>query len=119
MGVGRCDFPNGDAATLYKSVTTQLFTLPDSTRLFVGHDYPPAGRSWKASTTVGAAKRANIQLNASVSQEQFVSQRTARDRTLPGPRLLYPSVQVNIDAGRLPEPGTTGKRFLKLPLNGL
>lgn len=119
LGVGRCDFPNGDAATLYESVTTQLFTMSDSTRLFVGHDYPPAGRPWKASTTVGDAKRANIQLNASVSREQFVSQRTARDRTLPVPRLLYPSVQVNIDAGRLPEPGATGKRFLKLPLTGL
>ena len=119
LGVGRCDFPKGDAATLYESVTTQLFTLPDSTRLFVGHDYPPAGRGWKASTTVAEAKRANIHLNASVSKEQFVNNRTARDRTLSVPRLLYPSVQVNIDAGRLPEPGTTGKRFLKLPLTGL
>ena len=119
VGVGRCDFPRGDAGTLYESVSRRLFTLPDSTRLFVGHDYPPAGRSWKASTTVGEAKQRNVQLGAATLKEDFVSRRTARDRTLAQPRLLYPALQVNIAAGKLPEPGKDGRRFLKIPITGL
>lgn len=118
VGVGRCDFPRGDAGALHDSVTKKLFTLPDSTRLFVGHDYPPQGRSWKASTTVGAAKEANVHLRAGVSRADFVERRTARDRTLTPPRLLYPSLQVNVVAGRLPEPHG-GRRFFKLPLTGV
>jgi glyoxylase-like metal-dependent hydrolase (beta-lactamase superfamily II) len=103
VGVGRCDFPKGDATTLYESVTTRLFTLPDATRVFVGHDYPPATRSWKASTTVGEAKAHNAQLTADMPKAVFVEKRTTRDRTLKPPRLLYPSLQVNIAAGVLPE----------------
>lgn len=119
VGVGRCDFPRGDAGTLYDSVTKRLFTLPDSTRLFVGHDYPPGGRAWKASTTVGDAKKSNVQLNAATSREDFVARRTARDRTLSAPRLLYPALQVNIAAGQLPAPENDGRRFLKTPITGL
>lgn len=118
IGVGRCDFPRGDAAALYDSVTTRLWTLPDSTRVYTGHDYPPQGRAWQAMTTIGESKRKNAQLNVELTKAQFVEKRTARDRTLQPPRLLYPSVQVNIDAGRLPAPGRNGTRFLKLPLRG-
>lgn len=119
VGVGRCDFPKGDAGALYDSVTERLFTLPPSTRLFVGHDYPPAGRTWKAMTTVEHAKAANVQLTAVMAKGAFVDKRTARDRTLSPPRLLYPSVQVNIDAGRLPAPRENGRRYLVTPLTGL
>lgn len=87
--------------------------------MFVGHDYPPAGRTWRASTTIGQAKATNAQLKASNTREDFVARRTARDRTLTAPRLLYPSLQVNIAAGRLPEPEKNGKRYLKTPLTGL
>lgn len=118
VGVGRCDFPKGDAAALYDSVTTRLFTLPDTTRLFVGHDYPPAGRTWRSMTTVGSAKEANVQLPVAMPKATFVEKRTARDRTLSPPRLLYPSVQVNINAGLLPEPKANGRRYLVTPLNG-
>ena len=119
VGVGRCDFPKGDAAALYDSVMNRLFSLPDTTRLFVGHDYPPAGRTWRAMTTVGSAKQANAQLTASMSKLTFVEKRTARDRTLSPPRLLYPSVQVNIAAGQLPAPRPNGRRYLVTPLTGL
>jgi glyoxylase-like metal-dependent hydrolase (beta-lactamase superfamily II) len=119
VGVGRCDFPKGDPGALYDSVTRRLFTLPAATRLFVGHDYPPAGRTWKAMTTVGAAKEANAQLRAAMPKEEFVAKRSARDRTLSAPRLLYPSLQVNMAAGHLPEPDTNGKRYLRTPITGL
>lgn len=119
VGVGRCDFPKGSAEALYDSVTTKLFSLPDATRLFVGHDYPPAGRSWRAMTTVSSAKKANAQLTASMSKSAFVEKRSARDRTLSPPRLLYPSVQVNINAGLLPAPRPNGRRYLVTPLTGL
>lgn len=120
VGVGRCDFPKGDAAALYDSVTRQLWTLPDATRVYVGHDYPPAGkRAWQASTTIGESKRSNAQLNTSLTRQDFIDRRTARDRTLSAPRLLYPSVQVNVDAGRFPAAGPQGQRFLKLPVQGL
>ena len=119
VGVGRCDFPKGSADALYDSVTKRLFTLPDATRLFVGHDYPPAGRSWRAMTTVGAAKAGNVQLKAAHSKDDFVARRTARDRTLSAPRLLFPSLQVNIAAGALPPAEANGKRYLRTPLTGL
>ncbi len=119
VGVGRCDFPKGDAGALYDSVTQRLFTLPPATRLFVGHDYPPAGRTWRAMTTVEQARAANVQLKASLGKSEFVDKRTARDRTLSPPRLLYPSVQVNVDAGRLPAPRANGRRYLVTPLSGL
>ncbi|MEW5741676.1 MAG: MBL fold metallo-hydrolase [Myxococcota bacterium] len=119
IGVGRCDFPKGDAGALYDSVTKKLWSLPDATRVYTGHDYPPAGRTWQAMTTVGESKRKNVQLNVEVTRAQFIEKRTARDRTLSPPRLLLPSIQVNIDAGKLPPPEKNGVRYLKIPLKGL
>jgi len=115
-GTGRCDFPAGSAKALYRSVHEVLYALPDETRVFVGHDYPPAGRPVRAETTIGASKRANVQLRAETDEATFVAFREARDATLAAPRLLYPSVQVNIDAGRLPEAHANGMRYLKIPL---
>ena len=115
VGVGRCDFPKGDASALYDSVQQQLFTLPDNTRVFVGHDYPPATRKWQAETTIGAAKKANAHLTAGLGREDFIAKRKARDATLAAPRLLFPSIQVNIAAGNLPA-GEDGRVFLKAPV---
>ena len=116
-GTGRCDFPAGDARDLYHSVTNRLYTLPDNTRVFVGHDYLPNDRALAYESTIADEKRGNIQLPAGRSEEEFVSFRRGRDATLAAPKLLYPSVQVNIDAGHLPAPAGNGKRFLKIPVN--
>jgi glyoxylase-like metal-dependent hydrolase (beta-lactamase superfamily II) len=118
LGVGRCDFPRGSVEAMWTSVTTQLFTLPGSTRVFVGHDYPPAGRAWQASSTIALERASNVQLSASTGREAFLAARTARDRTLSAPRLLFPSLQVNMSAGHLPEPGEAGVRSLCTPLTG-
>ncbi len=117
VGVGRCDFPRGDAGALYDSVVQRVFSLPDETVVYTGHDYPPQGRAWRASTTVGEAKRRNVQLTAATPREDFVARRTARDRTLQPPRLLLPSLQVNMAAGLLPDAEANGRRYLKLPLS--
>lgn len=114
-GTGRCDFPRGSAAQMYDSVQ-KLYAYPDATKIHPGHDYPPATRSWKHETTVGASKRANPQLSATTTKDSFVAMREARDRTLAAPRLLFASVQVNIDAGRMP-PLVNGKRYLVTPIN--
>jgi len=116
-GTGRCDFPKGSAHDLYASVHDRLYALPDATRVFVGHDYLPSGRSLRFETTLGASKRDNIQLKASTSLEDYVRFRTARDATLKAPRLLLPSVQLNVNAGRLPTPHANGRRYLSVPLN--
>ena len=116
-GTGRCDFPRGDAEALYHSVHEVLYALPDATRVFVGHDYQPNGRALRFETTIGAEKRANVQLSIETTREAFVSFRRTRDAGLAAPRLLFPSVQVNIDAGRLPAPGPDGLRRLQIPLN--
>lgn len=116
-GVGRCDFPKGSAESLYESVHEKLYSLPDSTRVFVGHDYQPGGRPVRAETTIGASKKENIQLKASTPKEEFVKVRKARDATLAAPRLLLPSVQVNVNAGKLPSPHANGKRYLNVPVN--
>jgi glyoxylase-like metal-dependent hydrolase (beta-lactamase superfamily II) len=115
-GTGRCDFPKGSSKDLYQSVTKQLYVLPDSTRVFVGHDYGPNGREIQFQTTIGESKKNNIQLKASTSEDEFVSFREARDRTLKAPRLLLPSIQINIDAGHLPPKESNGKSYLKIPL---
>lgn len=117
-GTGRCDFPRGSAADLYDSVQ-KLYKLPDATRVFVGHDYQPGGRAVRWETTIGASKAANPQLNAHTGRAEFIAARQARDATLAAPRLLFPSVQVNIDAGRLPAAHANGKRYLVIPLNVL
>lgn len=116
-GTGRCDFPNGSAEDLYASVHDKLYALRDATRVFVGHDYLPGGRPLRFTTTIGDSKRKNIQLKASTSREEYVSFRTARDRTLKAPRLLLPSVQLNVNAGRLPEPHANGRSYLSIPIN--
>lgn len=116
-GTGRCDFPAGSAEELYKSIHGRLYNLPDETRVFVGHDYLPNGRAVAWETTIGKSKANNPQLKAETSKEDFVKFRTERDATLRAPRLLFPSVQVNIGAGVLPKPHANGIRYLNTPLN--
>lgn len=116
-GTGRCDFPGGSAEQLYTSVHEKLYSLPDRTRVFVGHDYQPGGRPLRFETTIGASKQGNVQLKAETSRESFVAFRRARDATLQPPRLIFPSVQLNIDAGRLPRPHANGRSYLSVPLN--
>jgi glyoxylase-like metal-dependent hydrolase (beta-lactamase superfamily II) len=116
-GTGRCDFPRGDARALYHSVHERLYALPDATRVFVGHDYQPDGRELRFETTIGESKRANVQLKATTSEGDFVAFRQARDKSLAAPRLLFPSVQINIDAGRLPDPHGNGVRYLQTPID--
>jgi len=114
-GTGRCDFPGADAGTQYRSIQ-KVYALPDCTRVFLCHDYPATGVEPTAQTTIGAEKLSNVQLNASTSEADYVAFRTRRDATLAAPRLLYPSLQVNIGAGRLPAPNSRGQVFLRLPL---
>jgi glyoxylase-like metal-dependent hydrolase (beta-lactamase superfamily II) len=111
-GTGRCDFPRGSAEALYESVAHRLYTLPDTLRVYPGHDYQPGGRPVMWETTIGKSKQENPQLCASTTKEAFVAMRTSRDKTLAPPRLLYPSVQINIDAGRLPASERGTKRTL-------
>ena len=115
-GTGRCDFPRGSASDLFDSIQ-KLYALPEATRVFVGHDYQPQGRAVAWETTIGNSKERNIQLRASTKKEDFVAARQKRDATLAPPRLLFPSVQVNIDAGKLPSPQANGMRYLTIPLN--
>ncbi len=118
-GSARCDFPGGDAAMLYDSVQ-KLFALPDETRMFLCHDYKAPGRDYYAwETTVGAQKRDNIHMNETISKAEFVKLRTARDKTLSMPKLILPSIQVNMRAGDLPEPEDNGVRYLKIPINAV
>jgi glyoxylase-like metal-dependent hydrolase (beta-lactamase superfamily II) len=116
-GTGRCDFPRGSASDLYTSVHGRLYALPDATRVCVGHDYQPGRRSLRYETTIGKSKHENIQLRATTTMDAFITLRTARDATLAPPRLLLPSVQINIAAGRLPAPHANGRRYLSIPLN--
>ncbi len=115
-GSARCDFPGGDAATLYRSIQ-RMYALPDDTRVFVCHDYGPNGREVACETRIGAQKRTNIHVRDGVSETEFVALREARDATLAMPALMLPAVQVNIRAGALPEAETNGMRYLKLPLD--
>jgi len=117
-GTGRCDFPGGDATTLYRSIR-RLLALPDDTVLYLCHDDPPAGRAACFATTVAAQRAANIHARDGVAEDEFVALRTARDATLAKPRLLLPAVQVNMRAGALPEPEANGVRYLKIPLDAV
>ena len=117
-GTARCDFPGGDAATLYRSIQ-RLYSLPDETRVFVCHDYGPGGREPRCETTIGIQKHENIHVRLGVDEERFVRLRTERDATLEMPTLILPAVQVNIRAGALPEPEANGVRYLKLPVDAL
>jgi glyoxylase-like metal-dependent hydrolase (beta-lactamase superfamily II) len=117
FGTARCDFPGGDAATLYRSIK-RLFQLPDETRMFLCHDYKSATRDHYAwETTIGAQKAENIHVHDGVTEEEFVKMRTERDATLAMPTLILPSVQVNMNAGNLPDPEDNGQQYLKIPLN--
>jgi glyoxylase-like metal-dependent hydrolase (beta-lactamase superfamily II) len=116
-GSARCDFPGGDARALYRSAQA-LFALPDETRVFLCHDYPVAGREGvMTQTTIGAQRQGNVHLRAGIDEESFARMRVARDATLSMPKLLLPSVQVNIRAGELPAPAANGIRYLKIPLD--
>ncbi len=115
-GTGRADFPGGDAETLYRSVK-RLYALPDATRVFPGHDYQPDGRELRWETTIGRSKQSNIHLRADTTLEEFVEMRRDRDRKLSPPRLLYPSIQVNVDGGRLPPAHSNGRRYLTIPVS--
>jgi len=119
-GTARCDFPGGDARTLYRSIK-RLLTLPDEARVFLCHDYkaPPGRTEFAWETTIGAERTGNIHVREGVSEDEFVTRRTQRDATLAMPRLILPSVQVNMNGGRPPEPESNGTRYLKLPLNVL
>jgi hypothetical protein len=98
-------------------VTTKLYSLPDSTILYSGHDYQPEGRPIRWEAMVGEQKRSNIHINQNTSEEQFVTFRQGRDRNLTAPRYFFPSLQVNINGGQLPKPAENGVSYLKLPLN--
>jgi glyoxylase-like metal-dependent hydrolase (beta-lactamase superfamily II) len=115
-GTARTDFPGGDAHKLYRSIQ-KLFALPEQTRLFLCHDYPCGDREVRAETTLSEQKAHNIHLRRDTSEEAFVKMRTARDATLPVPRLILPSLQVNIRAGNLPPPDSNGIRYMRMPLN--
>lgn len=119
FGTARCDFPGGDARTLYRSIQ-KIFKLPEKTRMFLCHDYKTASRDeyiWE--TTVGDQKRENIHVKYGISEDSFISMRTARDKTLSMPKLILPSVQINMRAGTLPPPESNGRQYVKIPLNAL
>jgi len=116
-GTARADFPGGDARILWKSIQ-DILALPDQTRVFTGHDYQPDGRAPRWESTVAEQEKANPHL-AGVTEEEFVALRTKRDKTLPMPKLILHALQVNIRGGRLPEPESNGKRYLRFPLDAL
>ncbi|RYF41854.1 MAG: MBL fold metallo-hydrolase [Comamonadaceae bacterium] len=118
VGTARCDFPGGDAATLYRSVR-RLLALPPATRLLLCHDYPPTGREPHWECTVADQRARNIHVHDGVSEADFVAMRTARDATLEMPTLILPAIQVNIRAGQLPPAEANGVRYLKVPLDFL
>ncbi|MFH1340765.1 MAG: MBL fold metallo-hydrolase [Pseudomonadota bacterium] len=117
-GTARADFPGGDARELYRSIR-KVLALPPQTRLFMCHDYGPNGRDIRWETTVGEERAHNIHVRDGIDEDTFVAMRSARDATLDMPRLIIPSLQVNMKAGQLPEPDEAGRRFLKVPLNSL
>jgi glyoxylase-like metal-dependent hydrolase (beta-lactamase superfamily II) len=118
VGTARCDFPGGSAQMLFQSVR-RILALPDATRLFMCHDYPPAGREPRAVTTVGEQRAQNVHVRDGVTEAQFVEMRTTRDATLDMPTLILPAIQVNLNAGRLPDAEDNGVRYLKIPINAV
>ncbi len=117
-GSARADFPGGDARVLYRSIK-RVLELPSETRLFICHDYGPNGRDIKWETTVGDERAHNIHVKDGVGEDEFVAMREARDKTLDMPKLIIPSLQINMRAGRMPPKDGNGKVFLKVPINGL
>lgn len=118
VGSARCDFPGGDAKTLYGSIQ-KILSYPGQTKLYMCHDYPPTDRPPACVTTVAEEKLGNIHVHDGITESQFVEMRTARDKTLEMPVLILPSIQVNIRAGHFPEPDSNGIAYLKIPLNAL
>ena len=118
VGTARADFPGGDARTLYRSIR-RLLALPGDTRVFVCHDYPPDGRAVRWETTVAEQRAANIHVRDGITEDAFVTTRTARDQTLEVPTLILPSIQVNVRAGQFPPADDNGVSYLRIPLNAL
>lgn len=117
-GTARADFPGGDARQLFRSIR-RVLALPDETRLFLCHDYKAPGRDdYRWETTVEEQRRSNVHVHDGVDEDEFVAMREARDATLAVPKLLLPSIQVNVRAGHLPAPATNGTRYLRIPLKG-
>ena len=117
-GTARADFPGGDARTLYQSIQ-KILALPDETRMFVCHDYAPNGREFLWETTVGAQRANNIHVGNNASEDGFVEMREKRDASLAMPRLIIPSIQVNMRAGHMPDAEENGATYLKVPIQGL
>lgn len=118
-GTARCDFPGGNARTLYQSIQ-KLFTLPADTRVFMCHDYKAPGREeFRYETSIAAEREHNIHVHSGISEDEFVAMRTTRDATLAMPTLILPSVQINMRGGELPAPESNGTRYLKIPLDAL
>ena len=117
VGSARCDFPGGSARDLYRSIR-RLLALPEATRLYLCHDYPPAGREARHETTVGEERALNVHVRDGVDEDAFVALRTRRDATLSMPTLILPAIQVNIRSGTLPPAEANGRRYLKIPIDG-
>ena len=118
VGVARCDFPDGSARALYASIKHRLYEFPNKTQVYVGHDYPKK-RAFQYRTTIGESKAFNVDLPNRISEDEFIHNIRKRDSALPAPRLLFPSLQLNINAGRLPIPENNNVAYLKVPLNYL
>ena len=118
LGSARADFPGGDARELYKSIQ-KILSYPDDTLIFVCHDYPPTSRKVEWVTTVGEQKKKNIHVKTSIGEDEFVKVREARDKTLNMPKLIIPSIQVNMRAGNLPPAEDSGDVFIKVPINSM
>lgn len=115
-GTGRCDFPMGSAKDLYNSIHGKLYALPDETRYFTCHDYQPNGRELRFESTIGESKKKNIQLKQETTEAEFIDFRETRDAKLAAPKLLLPSIQINIDGGHMPAPEDNGSSYLKIPI---
>jgi glyoxylase-like metal-dependent hydrolase (beta-lactamase superfamily II) len=118
LGTARCDFPGGDSRQLYRSIR-RLLALPADTRLFLCHDYPQGRREYQCMTTVAEQKRDNVHIRDGIAEDEFVTLRSARDAELEMPRLILPSVQVNVRAGQMPPPEDNGVTYLKIPVDRL
>jgi glyoxylase-like metal-dependent hydrolase (beta-lactamase superfamily II) len=118
VGTARCDFPGGDAKTLYRSIQ-KILSYPEHTKLYMCHDYPPNNRPASCMSSVADERLNNIHVHDGVTEDQFIQMRTTRDKTLEMPVLILPSIQVNIRAGHFPEPDSNGIAYLKIPLNAL
>ena len=118
LGSARADFPGGNACELYRSIR-KILSYPDDTLIFVCHDYPPTSRKVEWVTTVGEQKKKNIHVKTSIGEDEFVKVREARDKTLNMPKLIIPSIQVNMRAGNLPPAEDSGDVFIKVPINSM